>query len=321
MSSVLPEQAPADPGRAKPSDVRVITRATFRADGAGYRDGARHSRIYLVAVRSGREPVAGRQLDGTRISELEPTYSADGRTLFFRGRDVEETDFTPAKTLLYAVDAGGGTPRIVATIDGAATELSPSPDGRLIAFQGAANVTPVQSYTQSDLFVVDISNGAVRNLTRGGDTDIGGGLAGDRTRASRRRVLTAGMDARQHRAAPTISAARAGGPTSFASESPMAQRRLSLRRATRKCRPSARAPMREVSWAPIATPTNIGDLFVVDTSSDSPGPQRITSVNDALFRTLDLPAPQPLVVKSFDGKSVDGWYVTPPAFDATRSTR
>ena len=68
----------------------------------------------------------------------------------------------------------------------------------------------------------------------------------------------------------------------------------------------------------IATPTNIGDLFVVDASSDSPGPQRLTSVNDALFRTLDLPAPQPLVVKSFDGTSVDGWYVTPPGFDSTK---
>ena len=190
--------------------MRVITRATFRADGAGYRDGARHSRIYLVPVRSGREPGAGRQLDGTRISELEPTYSADGRTLFFRGRDVEETDFAPAKTLLYAVDAGGGTPRIVATIDGAAAELSPSPDGRLIAFHGRR-----ERHARAVLHAVRSLRR--RHLERRGPQPDAQRRHRHRrrphrrsTRASRRRGLTAGMDAGQRRAGHDLCRARTG---------------------------------------------------------------------------------------------------------------
>jgi dipeptidyl aminopeptidase/acylaminoacyl peptidase len=315
VSSVVPAPAPADPGRGKPSDVRIITRATFRADGAGYRDGARHTRIYLVAVRGGREPGAGRQLDGTRISELEPTYSVDGRTLFFRGRDVEEADFTPAKTLLYAVDAGGGTPRIVATIDGDATELSPSPDGRLIAFHGTANATPVQSYTQSDLFVVDVSTGAVRNLTRGDDTDIGGGLAGDQ-RAPRGGAPSRPAWTSDSAAVLTISAARGRANIIRVRVSDGAE--TTITKGDQEVQAfSASADARGLV-ALIATPTNVGALFVVDASAGSPGPQRITSVNDALFRTLDLPAPQSLVVRSFDGTSVDGWYVTPPGFDSTK---
>jgi dipeptidyl aminopeptidase/acylaminoacyl peptidase len=68
----------------------------------------------------------------------------------------------------------------------------------------------------------------------------------------------------------------------------------------------------------IATPTNVGDLFVMDAAADSSGPQRITSVNDTLFRALDLPAPQPFSATSFDGKTIDGWYVTPPGFDPSK---
>jgi dipeptidyl aminopeptidase/acylaminoacyl peptidase len=315
VSSVLPATAPADPGRAKPSDVRVITRATFRADGAGYRDGARHSRIYLVAVKSGREPAAGRQLDGTRISELDPTYSADGSTLFFRGRDVEEADFAPAKTLIYAVDAGGGTPRIVATIDGGAAELSPSPDGRLIACHATANATPVQSYTQSDLFVVDISSGAVRNLTRADDTDIGGGLTGDQ-RAPRGGAASRPAWAPDSTTLLTISAER--GRANIIRVRVSDGAKTTITKGDQEVQAFSASSDARGLVALIATPTNVGDLFVVDTSSDATGPQRITSVNDALFRTLDLPAPQPLAVKSFDGTSVDGWYVTPPGFDSTK---
>jgi dipeptidyl aminopeptidase/acylaminoacyl peptidase len=315
VSSVAPLPAPADPGRAKPTDVRIITRATFRADGAGYRDTGRHSRIYLVGVRSDREPGKGRQLEGTRISELEPIYSADGRTLFFRGRDVEETDFTPAETLIYAVEAVGGTPRVVATIDGTATELSPSPDGRLIAFHGTANVTPVQSYTQSDLFVLDLQNGGVRNLTRSDDTDIGAGLSGDQ-RAPRGGGASCPAWTSDSAAVLTISAARGRANVVRVRVSDGAEATVTT--GNQEVQDFSASADGRGLVALVATPTNVGDLFVADVSSASPELQRITSVNDALFRTLDLPSPQPLAVTSFDGKSVEGWYVTPPGFDSTK---
>src|SRR5207237_9352543 len=67
----------------------------------------------------------------------------------------------------------------------------------------------------------------------------------------------------------------------------------------------------------ISTPTNIGDLFVIDAAGHT-APRQITRVNDALFSSLDLPAPEEFWYKSFDGKRIQGWILKPPHFNASR---
>src|SRR6185295_15502383 len=71
----------------------------------------------------------------------------------------------------------------------------------------------------------------------------------------------------------------------------------------------------------ISTATNIGDLFVIDAplpASRVPLPRQITRVNEALFSTLDLSAPEEFTYNSFDGKRVQGWILKPPRFDASK---
>ena len=309
--------APVDPGRAKPSDVRVITRAAFRADGSGYRDGSRRSRIFLVTVRDGRDPGAGRPLPGSRISEMEPVFSPDGGTLFFRGRDVEEVDFAPARTLLYAASAAGNSPpRVIATVNGTAIDLAPSADGRTIAFQGNANTTPVQSYTQSDLFIVDVATGAVKNLTIADDSDIGGGLTGDQ-RAPRGGSAAHPEWTPDGTALLVVSASHGRANvvrvrTTDGAESPVTT-------GDQEVQDFAESADGRGLVALVATPANIGDLFVGDLADHEQTTLRgITAVNEALFTTLDLPTPQAFTVMSFDGRPIEGWYLTPPGFDAAK---
>ena len=82
--------------------------------------------------------------------------------------------------------------------------------------------------------------------------------------------------------------------------------------------------VRNAGWptvlvALISTPTNIGDLFVVDASRlPPPASRQITHVNDPLFSTLDLPSPEEIWYTSFDGKRIQGWILKPPHFDASR---
>ncbi|HMJ87208.1 MAG TPA: hypothetical protein VK504_28715, partial [Vicinamibacterales bacterium] len=178
MSAVAPT-LPVEPGRPKASAVRVITRATFRADGAGFRNGARRSRVFLVPVSDSATPEMGQALAGVRIAEADPAFAPDGATLYFTAHEVEETDFASPKTLVFAAPVSGGEPRQVARIDGSVDTLVPSPDGHTLAFQGGANDTPVRSYTQADLFVLSTADGTVRNLTTAYDFDIGRGLTGD----------------------------------------------------------------------------------------------------------------------------------------------
>jgi dipeptidyl aminopeptidase/acylaminoacyl peptidase len=46
--------------------------------------------------------------------------------------------------------------------------------------------------------------------------------------------------------------------------------------------------------------------------------RQITRVNDALFSTLDLSAPEEFWYKSFDGKDIQGWILKPPGFNASK---
>src|SRR5260370_29917633 len=59
--------------------------------------------------------------------------------------------------------------------------FSISPDGKRFAFYASVN-QPVQSYTEPDLWVMDVApNAQPRNLTRDFDYDLGSGVGGDNT--------------------------------------------------------------------------------------------------------------------------------------------
>src|SRR5260370_3119306 len=67
------------------------------------------------------------------------------------------------------------------SIDMGTGAFSVSPDGRQVAFYASTN-KPVQSYTEPDLWVMDLAPDAQpRNLTGDFDFDLGSGVGGDNT--------------------------------------------------------------------------------------------------------------------------------------------
>ena len=317
-SAVVASTPPVERGRPKATDVRVITRATFRADGAGYRDGSRHSRVFLVPMVDGREPEAARPVRGVRIVEQSPVFSPDGSTVYLTSRDVEETDFAPPKTLVYAAPVAGGQPRLVATIDGTASELTPSPDGRLLAFQGVANIAPVPSYSQEDLFVLDAASGDVRNLTAAYDAEVGGGLSGDQ-RAPRGAVPEGPVWAPDGSSLVVVSAEQ--GRANLVRVSLSTGSITPITTGNQEVQAFSADGAGRAIVTLIATPTNVGDLFVLSPggTSDPPAePRRITDVNKPLFDALDVPGPHEFWFTSFDGRKIEGWYLAPPGFEPAK---
>jgi len=67
----------------------------------------------------------------------------------------------------------------------------------------------------------------------------------------------------------------------------------------------------------ISTPTNVGDLFVVDGVAGTK-PTQITHVNQALFKDIRQSEPEEIWYTSFDGKRIQGWVLKPPDFDSSR---
>src|SRR4029450_915250 len=186
-------EATPKPGSSPPatdeheSDIRVITRAVYRQDNEGYADPKHPTHIWLVAApHSAEEKVKPRQLTTGRFDEESATWSKDGSQIYFTSDRNDEPYYELPKTDLYSVVAAGGEPVKITTIDlqiggfgpgGGA--LSLSPDGKQVAFT-ASTTRPINSYSQPDLWVLDLlPNAKPRNLTANFDFDVPGFVIGD----------------------------------------------------------------------------------------------------------------------------------------------
>src|SRR6202030_2622541 len=96
---------------------------------------------------------------------------------------IDEAYYETASTDIYSVASSpkmpGGTPERVATVPMGIGDLALSPDRRRIAFHGSVT-QPVRSYSQPDLWVMDLApNAQPRNLTASYDFDMGSSVFGD----------------------------------------------------------------------------------------------------------------------------------------------
>jgi dipeptidyl aminopeptidase/acylaminoacyl peptidase len=299
----------SEPGRPKPSEARVITRARFRADGGGYLDGSRRGRIFVVAS-SGQGPA--RALGRDRINDSDPAFSADGRRVYFVTQPAVEPDHGPPRMVVMEGDADSGEVRQLAVVDGSVSRLSPSPDDSRLAFVGSLTGARVRSYDQPDLFVLDRTSLALRNLTEKYDYDVGAGLAGDQT-APRGSSATRPVWTVDGKALLTVVAANGRAPLARVDAQTgavtlLADGAYEVQGVT-AARDGRLALLR-------SSQTTLTDIYVTDAPQATP--RQLTGLNDALFSTLDLPQPEEFWTRSFDGTRIHGWILKPPGFDAAK---
>ena len=312
-AEAVPGSEAAEPLGDHESDVRVINRAIYRANGTGYLDASHPEHVWTVAVPAGGgEPPAPRQLTRGGFAEERPVWAPDGSRLYVVSDRAREPYYEDAGGAIYEVPAAGGEPVEVTGMGGAISGMAVSPDGRRIAFIGAARVKPARSYDQPDLWVASTAPpGKPRNLTAAFDFDIGGHLVGDQSppRAGARDLPVWSADGRSLLA-------------------PAAERgRVDLRRfdgERGESQPVTAGDHEVMSYTAtpdgkrlalvIATPTAIGDLFVLDLAPPGAAPRQLTRFNEALFARLDLTPPEAMTYRSFDGREIEAWVQRPPGF-------
>jgi dipeptidyl aminopeptidase/acylaminoacyl peptidase len=315
-----PPAAPSpSPGEAKKeepreSDIRVITRAVYRANGAGYLDTKHPQHIWVInAPRSGDDKVTPKQLTSGRYDDTNVTWAKDSSQIYFDSDHQDEPYYELPKTDVYSVPVSGGTPAKLTSFDMGTGAFSVSPDGKRFAFYASVN-KPVQSYTEPDLWVMDIApNAQPRNLTRDFDFDLGSGVGGDNTAprggggappvwASDGKSIIA-LYGKQGRANLGRFDATTGRETDVTS----GNQAVVSYRAT---------PDASKFALVISTPTRIGDVFWLD----RPGvpPTQLTHLNDELFSKLNLTDPEEIWYQSADGKKIHAWIQKPPDFDANK---
>jgi dipeptidyl aminopeptidase/acylaminoacyl peptidase len=308
---------PQSEGAGRESDVHVITRADYRSNDDGYIDYAHPEHIWSVeAPRSAEQKPAPQPVTSGRFDESNPVWAPDSSRLYFTSTRLDEPYYELPTTGLYAVPATGGAPLSLATLDMDVHSMAPSPDGRRLAFIAEAS-RPVRSYSQPDLWLIDLVPGAApRNVTAPFDWDVGDAVFGDnaspRAGGGNRPIWTAdggGLLEMYSREGRTY-VARFDATTGAAENLTQGDQAVLSFRA---------APAADKLVYVLSTPTQINDLYVRGLSPASSGqPVQLTHANDALFAQLDLPAPEELWYKSFDGRRIQAWIQKPPDFDPHR---
>ncbi|MEP7248593.1 MAG: S9 family peptidase [Spartobacteria bacterium] len=313
-SSPAPKEEKAAAEDERESDVHVVTRAVYRDDEAGYLDPKRPDHLWVVTIpRSADEKVEPWQLTNGRFDEGNAVWSKDGAQIYFASWHIDEPYYELAKTELYVIPSKGGEAKLLTTIPMGIRSMSLSPDGRRAAFIAAAN-EPVNSYTQSDLWTIDLTaNAKPVNLTTGFDFDAGDSVFGDNAapRAFGGNTPVWSADGKS-----IIEIYAKEGRTQLASFDAQNGAATDLTHGNQAVTRFSASVDGQKFVCIVSTPTRINDLFYLE----QPGaePRQLTKSNDALFSQLNLTEPEEIWYQSFDGKRIQTWVQKPPGFDPTK---
>ncbi len=298
------------------SDIHVITRAVYREDNEGYADPKHPQHIWVVpAPHTADEKAQPKQLTFGRFNEGSIVWSKDGGQIYFTSLRVDEPYYELPRTDLYSISASGGKPANLNSIDMDIDNLSLSPDGKQMAFV-ASTTQPINSYTQPDLWIVDLTpNAKPRNLSANFDFDVGDGVFGDNAapRGGGANIPLWTPDGRS-----LIEIYGKEGKTILASFDTQTGAETDLTRGNQAVvRFRASADRSKIVYT-VSTPMRINDFFFMDRGGPAGAGRQLTHVNDALFSKLNLTEPEEIHYKTFDGKTIQAWVQKPPDFNPAK---
>jgi dipeptidyl aminopeptidase/acylaminoacyl peptidase len=294
------------------SDVRVITHSVYRMNGAGYLDPKHPQHVWVIGVpQSSEDTLTPKQLTSGKYQEDVAFWAKDSSKIFFASDRVDDPSYELPREEIYSVAPGGGDSQKVAAIPMAPRSMSLSPDGKRVAFCGSVN-EPVKSYTQPDLWVMDLADGAKpRNLTTGYDFDVCSGVGGDQG------TPRAGGGDRivwSHDGNSLFTVTAEQGRANLAQFDVASGKITPVTKGNQAVERYRATEDGSKFVVLISTPTNIGDLYWLDSAGAQP--RQLTHINEKLFSQLNLTAPEEIWYTSFDGKKIHGWIQKPPDFDA-----
>lgn len=307
-------EKPGEAEAERESDVRVITRAVYRGDDEGYFDFKRPQHIWIVqAPQNAEEKVEPKQLTSGRFDEAGALWSKDGAQIYFVSLRNDEPYYERPKSELYSIPASGGEATKLTTIEMDIGGCALGPDGKQLAFIASAT-DPVNSYTQPDLWVIDLVKDAKpRNVTEAFDWDVGASVFGDNAapRGTGSNLPIWSPDGKS-----IIENFAKEGQTNLGSFDVATGAVTEITKGNQAVVRFRAAPDSSKLVYYLSTPTKIGDLFWLDRVSGEA--RQLTHSNEELFGELNLTEPEEIRYESFDGKRIQAWLQKPPGFDPSK---
>ncbi|MEX2356371.1 MAG: hypothetical protein WD535_04965, partial [Thermaerobacterales bacterium] len=174
--------------RQKSTGLRVYNRVKYRFDGVGYYDDRRRH-LFLIDLPVPPEPKSIDQPADGHIRQLTSglydvqafDWHPDGRQIAFLANRRADADFSSSVDGWQVDAAGGGETLKLFDFPGRLSSLSWSPDGRRLALIGSGSD---HSAVENDLWLFDVTAGAIADVTMSFDRPVGGGLASDVRKAA-----------------------------------------------------------------------------------------------------------------------------------------
>ncbi|MBE3589196.1 MAG: S9 family peptidase [Firmicutes bacterium] len=305
-----PPKTPEEQDRRYNRDVRVIDRAFYKLDTAGFL-GDRRSHLFRLSRRGGElVPLTSGDWD-----DRDAAVSPDGRWLAFVSKRMPNADFVQASDV-YVMPAEGGEPRRLTSAEGYASSPAFTPDGRHVAFL-CRRAEGEGRFDEARLYLVPVDGSAPpRCVTPGFDRSL---------------VDASISDTRGHggTAAPAFAP---DGRTAFLLSSDRGVTQivavdvesgevtpLSSRERTVYDAAFARDGRSYVALA--SDPVTPNDVWYGERPADggdslsSPWTERrLTEVNRELLSEVQLQVPERIVFRAPDGPEVEGWILKPVGF-------
>ena len=289
---------------------RVIRRAGYREDGAGYNGGERW-RLRTVNVETGDV----NQLTSEDYDDHFPAWSPDGKTIAFVSNRSENADLTPGYQDIWLIPSGGGTARRLTKRSGHIQNPVWSPDGAEIAYIGHDHPDEIWGVSDPRLRVVSVESGEARDLTLGLDRPVGHHTLGD---TSESEVGAASLIWSHDGAYLFFLVSDRGSCHLYAVNRNGGELQQLTQGAIDVCAFSADSETTRLLLH-IGSSIEPGDIYLLSIGNgDRNIPMRLTDVNREWNAELVLSDPEEIWFDTYDGRKIQGWILKPPDFDPHR---
>lgn len=286
---------PAKPEGANWSpSFQYITKARYQADGRGVLDPA-YTQIFIVPADGG----TARQLSsGPYHHSGALSWSADSQKIYFSANRSDNWEYEPGESDIFSVDLSGQIEQLTSA-PGAESSPVISPNGKLIAYSKRDDKK--LAYRNRYLHVMNIDGSGDRNLSSSVDNSLSNfqwkgntGLYYQQMVRGITQIDYVSLSGK-HRAVTSGLGGESIGRPYTSGDFHYADDTFAFTKG-RHDRPA--------------------DIFVRQGSKE----RQLTQLNEDVFAHKTLGDIQSFTYKSsIDQEEIEGWYILPPGFDATKS--